>query len=159
VGPLLAAQGVNVYAVDILGWGFTQLTGGVATFGADAKVKALQSLITTVLGGGDRPFCVAGASLGGAAAIEVASTSEYCQGLVLLDAQGFVDGIGPMASLPTPIAKVGVGVLSTFFWCDEAYSVVCVAVHHGTHPVTFLLSPPLKRECTPAFFGQSNVLF
>lgn len=35
--------------------------------------------------------------------------------------QGFVDGIGPMSSLPTPLAKLGVSVLSKlnfFFFCE-----------------------------------------
>jgi hypothetical protein len=154
VGPLLAAQGVNVYAVDILGWGFTQLEG-VSTFGADAKVAALQSLITTLLGG-DRPFCVAGASLGGAAAIEVAATSPNCQGLVLLDAQGFVDGIGPMAKMPTPLAKIGAGVLSTLSF-TVAVGVRC---YDGLLTYTFLslCLCHASRKCAPALFGQSNVL-
>jgi hypothetical protein len=34
-----------------------------------------------------------------------------CAGLILIDAQGFVDGVGPMALLPKPLAKIGVGVL------------------------------------------------
>ena len=32
---------------------------------------------------------------------------------MLLDAQGFIDGIGPMASLPRPLAAAGVWVLRT----------------------------------------------
>ena len=109
LGPLLAAQGIDAYAVDLLGWGFSQLQG-VTSFSAQSKVEALSSFIEQMTGG--KPFCISGASLGGAAAIEVAASNEKCQGLVLLDAQGFVDGIGPMASLPTPLAKLGVGVLS-----------------------------------------------
>lgn len=112
LGPLLAAQGIDTYAVDLLGWGFSQLQG-VQTFGAAAKVEALSSFIQQTTAG--KPFCISGASLGGAAAIEVAAGNKNCQGLVLLDAQGFVDGIGPLASLPTPLAKLGVGVLSEFF--------------------------------------------
>lgn len=30
---------------------------------------------------------------------------------MLIDSQGFIDGIGPMASLPRPLAKLGVEVL------------------------------------------------
>lgn len=130
LGPLLAAQGIDVYAVDILGWGFTQLKG-VKTFGAYAKVEALSSFIASVCG--DKPFCILGASLGGAAAIEVASLNEKCQGLVLLDAQGFVDGIGPMASLPTPLAKLGVGVLSKFCCCFACLHKSLRPLHTLTH--------------------------
>jgi pimeloyl-ACP methyl ester carboxylesterase len=114
LGSKLAARGMDTYAVDLLGWGFSQLDN-VSDFSASAKVEALQSFTRTVVlkensvGG----FCIAGASLGGAAAIETATINEGCQGLVLIDAQGFVDGIGPMASLPKPIAKLGVNVLKS----------------------------------------------
>lgn len=33
--------------------------------------------------------------------------------LVLIDAQGFIDGIGPMGSLPRPLAAAGVALLRT----------------------------------------------
>lgn len=111
LGSLLAARGIDTYAVDLLGWGYTQLQD-VTSFSAAAKVEALESFATTMFGG--KPFCVAGASLGGAAVIELASrNAELCQGLILIDAQGFVDGIGPMASMPTPLASLGVQVLKS----------------------------------------------
>ncbi|CAJ1942186.1 unnamed protein product [Cylindrotheca closterium] len=111
LGPKLAAKGIDTYAVDILGWGFTQLEG-VDSFSAAAKVEALGSFVDSVVGKGS--FCVGGASLGGASAIEFAALRKSdCTGLVLIDAQGFVDGIGPMASMPKPLAKLGVGVLKS----------------------------------------------
>mmetsp|Transcript_69208 Transcript_69208/g.200828 ORF Transcript_69208/g.200828 Transcript_69208/m.200828 type:complete len:399 (+) Transcript_69208:69-1265(+) len=110
LGPKLAAKGIDTYAVDILGWGFTQYDG-VTSFSAGSKVKALESFIETMFGE-NAAFCIAGASLGGAAAIELAAVKQdTCAGLILIDAQGFVDGVGPMAKLPTPLAKLGVGVL------------------------------------------------
>jgi pimeloyl-ACP methyl ester carboxylesterase len=134
LGPQLAERGIDAYAVDILGWGFTQLSD-VSSFSANSKVEALKSFVQTLLGP-STPFVVAGASLGGAAAIELAaalsknrddddyddtfktsssssSSSSPCVGLILIDAQGFVDGVGPMASLPKPLAKIGVGVLQS----------------------------------------------
>ncbi|GKY98472.1 hypothetical protein MPSEU_000804500 [Mayamaea pseudoterrestris] len=112
LGSILAQRGIDTYAVDLLGWGFTQLDG-VSSFSAAAKIEALSSFIDTVISK-DAPFCIAGASLGGAAAIETAAARpNTCQGLILLDAQGFVDGIGPMAMMPAPIAKLGVGVLKS----------------------------------------------
>lgn len=133
LGPKLAALGVDAYAVDILGWGFTQLED-VDSFSADAKVEALKGFVKTMFGD-STAFCVAGASLGGAASIELAAALTIapldeddeddvdetedtdglpsCAGLVLIDAQGFVDGVGPMAMLPKPLAKIGVGVLKS----------------------------------------------
>jgi len=112
LGPKLAAKGIDVYAVDILGWGFTQYDG-VTSFSASSKVKALESFVETMLGK-DAPFCIAGSSLGGAAAIELAAVKQdVCVGVVLIDAQGFVDGVGPMQFLPKPLAKLGVGVLKS----------------------------------------------
>lgn len=111
LGARLAARGVDVYAVDLLGWGYSQLEN-VSDFSANAKVEALNGFVQTVLGGGK--YCVAGASLGGAASIELAyANPELCQGLVLIDAQGFTDGVGPMAALPKPLAQAGVQVLKS----------------------------------------------
>jgi len=93
LGSGLADQGIDAYAVCILGWGFTQLDG-VEDFSAAAKVEALNSWVDTIVGSSTK-FCVAGASLGGAAAIELASSNTNCEGLILIDAQGFVDGVGP----------------------------------------------------------------
>mmetsp|Transcript_54631 Transcript_54631/g.132667 ORF Transcript_54631/g.132667 Transcript_54631/m.132667 type:complete len:463 (+) Transcript_54631:129-1517(+) len=116
LGPKLAAAGVDTYAVDVLGWGYTQIDEPGQSFSAQSKITALQSFAETLLKNNrsSDKFCVAGASLGGAAAIELAYASkESCAGLVLIDAQGFVDGVGPMALLPTPLAKAGVAFLKS----------------------------------------------
>uniref|UniRef100_A0A7S4N9I3 AB hydrolase-1 domain-containing protein n=1 Tax=Odontella aurita TaxID=265563 RepID=A0A7S4N9I3_9STRA len=111
LGPKLAAQGVDVYAVDLLGWGYSQLDD-VSTFSAQAKVDALAGFWEAV--GGNKPVCIGGASLGGAAAIEFgAANPDVVKGAVFIDAQGFVDGVGPMASLPKPLAQLGVKVLKS----------------------------------------------
>jgi pimeloyl-ACP methyl ester carboxylesterase len=84
----------------------------VNSFSAAAKVEALQGFWNTV--GKGSPVCVAGASLGGAAAIEFGSASpEMVKGAIFIDAQGFVDGVGPMAALPKPLARLGVKVLKS----------------------------------------------
>jgi pimeloyl-ACP methyl ester carboxylesterase len=107
----LAARGIDTYAVDLLGWGFTQLEG-ITSFSAASKVETLESFAKTVLDG--TPFAAAGASLGGASAIELAAANpNLVAALILIDAQGFVDGVGPMAALPRPIAQLGVQVLKS----------------------------------------------
>lgn len=55
-----------------------------------------------------------GASLGGAIALDFAHEfPEAVKKLVLIDAQGFIDGSGPGASLPGPLAKFGISVLGS----------------------------------------------
>jgi len=111
LGPKLAALGIDTYAVDLLGWGYTQLNN-VQSFSAQAKVEALKSFWDSI--GQERNVCVAGASLGGAAAIEFAAINpDVVKGCIFIDAQGFVDGVGPMASLPKFLAQAGVQVLKS----------------------------------------------
>ena len=110
LGPKLAEMGIDTYAVDLLGWGYTQLND-VKSFSAQAKVDALSSFWDVVGQGSD--VCVGGASLGGAAAIEFSSSNPQVKACVLIDAQGFVDGVGPMAQLPKFLAQAGVKVLKS----------------------------------------------
>lgn len=52
-----------------------------------------------------------GASLGGTIAIDFAlAHPEAVEKLVLLDAQGFVDGIGPLSTMPRIVSWLGVQV-------------------------------------------------
>jgi pimeloyl-ACP methyl ester carboxylesterase len=114
--------------VDLLGWGYTQLDG-VKSFSASAKVQALRGFWETV--GNNRQVVIGGASLGGAAVIKFASqnlynydtdsgvSSGFVKGTILIDAQGFVDGIGPMTFLPSPLAKLGIQVLKSTPWVEE----------------------------------------
>jgi len=111
LGPELAALGISTYAVDLLGWGFSQLDD-INDFSADAKIEALKSFWKTV--GDNAPVCVGGASLGGASAIEFASNPESpAKAAIMIDAQGFTDGIGPPSLLPPFLARLGVKVLKS----------------------------------------------
>ncbi len=111
LGPKLAALGIDTYAVDLLGWGYSQLED-VNTFSAQAKVDALSGFWEVI--GQGKPVCVAGASLGGAAAIEFAAERpDVVKGCVFIDAQGFIDGTGPMAMLPKFLAEAGVQILKS----------------------------------------------
>mmetsp|Transcript_6498 Transcript_6498/g.14179 ORF Transcript_6498/g.14179 Transcript_6498/m.14179 type:complete len:409 (+) Transcript_6498:98-1324(+) len=132
LGPQLAALGIDVYCVDLLGWGYTQLDA-VNSFSAKAKVEALKGFWEAV--GNNGEVVVGGASLGGAATIEFAAqnlckievtedgeetSSGFVRGTVLIDAQGFVDGIGPMSFLPAPLARAGIKVLQSVPLRDSA---------------------------------------
>jgi len=112
LGPKLAELGIDTYAVDLLGWGYSQLDDSVKSFSADAKVDALKGFWEVV--GDNKPVSVAGASLGGAASIIYAADNpDIVKGCVFIDAQGFTDGVGPMAFLPKFLAEAGVNVLKS----------------------------------------------
>jgi len=108
LAPLLHEKR-DVYAVDILGWGFND-HNGATDCSPDAKLNHLREFIKNVIGG---PCVIAGASLGGGIAIILATQSpELVEKVVLIDAQGFIDGKGP-SKLPKFVARLGVNVLKS----------------------------------------------
>ena len=112
LAPLLAEQGNrDVYVPDLFGWGFTQPPAGCEDFGPEAKMEHLRCFIRQVCG--SKPVVVVGASLGGALAITLAAdTPSMVEKLVLIDAQGFIDGKGK-SDIPIPLARLGVNVLKS----------------------------------------------
>ena len=105
----------DVYVVDLAGWGFSDCGFGERsdiTLGPQQKREHLQKFIEDVVG---RPVTLLGTSLGGSVAIDFASEyqREWVDRLVLVDAQGFIDGIGPMSSMPRFLSVLGVQVLKS----------------------------------------------
>lgn len=108
--PRLEAQGRRVVAPCLLGWGFTERTS-VRDFSAGAKLAHLAAFCEQVIA---EPVAVVGTSLGAAFAAQLAvRRPDLAARLCLLDPQVLVDGTGPMASLPRPLAELGVNVLGT----------------------------------------------
>ena len=100
-----------------VGWGFSDS----APFASDPsrtispadKCSHLKAFLDACVPKG-RPVVLVGASLGGAKALDFAHTyPEAVSSLVLIDAQGFIDGIGPMGGLPRVFAELGVKLLRT----------------------------------------------
>lgn len=111
LAPLLAEGNRDVYVPDLFGWGFTQPPQDAADFGPLAKMEHLRCFIRQVCGKGK--VVVVGASLGGALAITLAADSpDMVERVVLIDAQGFIDGKGPN-DIPDPLARLGVNVLKS----------------------------------------------
>ena len=108
IAPLLSSKH-DVYCVDILGWGFSEING-IKDFSPEAKVKHLLAFINQVVG---EKCVIGGASLGGAIAIHAATQApELFKKLVLIDAQAFIDGDGPK-NLPDILAKIGILILKS----------------------------------------------
>ena len=106
--PLLEAD-FEVYALDVLGWGFTDSRG--QDCGPKYKSGVGVKFLDKVVGGG-RQVTLLGASLGGAIAIDLAAgRPDLVSKLVLVDAQGFQDGIGALQYLPEFLTKFFLEVL------------------------------------------------
>lgn len=91
IAPLLSEKGL-VYAPDILGWGFTDMTN-IKSFGPEAKLEYLRAFLEQIV---KKPCILVGASLGGGIALLLASKyPNLVKKIVLIDAQGFIDGDGP----------------------------------------------------------------
>lgn len=84
LAPILAAQGRDVYAPDILGWGFINHSN-VNSFGPQAKLDYVKSFLQQVV---KKPCVLLGASLGGAIAINLAvDEPQLVDKVALLNAQ------------------------------------------------------------------------
>ncbi|CAI5514080.1 unnamed protein product [Closterium sp. Naga37s-1] len=126
----LEEGGAEPWAVDTLGWGFSDTTKdrGIQSFSVDAKREHLYQFWRQHLGG--RPALLVGPSLGGAAAIDLAvNHPDVPAGLLLLDAQAFQEGVGPLAALPKFLAYAGVALLKSV---QLRMSAIKMAFHDKT---------------------------
>ncbi|KAK9834838.1 hypothetical protein WJX81_002724 [Elliptochloris bilobata] len=112
--PRLVDGGAETWAVDLAGWGFTDCGFGQrmdAPLGPEQKREHLFAFWKAKV---RRPMVLLGTSLGGAIAVDFAlAHPEAVAALVLASPQCYTDGIGPMAAMPRPIARLGVAVLRT----------------------------------------------
>lgn len=109
--PVLSQVG-DVFAVDLAGWGFSDCGFSERSdieLGPTQKRAHLRAFCEQVIG---RPVVLLGTSLGGTVAIDFTlNNPELVQNLILVDAQGFIDGIGPLASMPRFLSVLGVQLL------------------------------------------------
>eukprot|EP00271_Cylindrocystis_brebissonii_P008835 TRINITY_DN23344_c0_g1_i1.p1 TRINITY_DN23344_c0_g1~~TRINITY_DN23344_c0_g1_i1.p1 ORF type:complete len:411 (+),score=47.53 TRINITY_DN23344_c0_g1_i1:336-1568(+) len=116
--PLLEEEGIEAWALDILGWGFTDAGLGGVPISVEAKTEHIYEFWRQHIG---RPAIVVGPSLGGAAAIHYAlKHPDAVEKLVLIDPQGYTEGLGPIGALPRPLAYAGVSVLKSIWLRSSA---------------------------------------
>ncbi|KAK3012285.1 hypothetical protein RJ639_012955 [Escallonia herrerae] len=108
--PLLEDAGLEVWAVDILGWGFSDLEI-LPSCSASSKRYHLYQLWRSHI---KRPMILVGPSLGAAVAIDFAvNFPEAVEKLVLINASVYAEGTGLLANLPRQMAYGMVSLLKS----------------------------------------------
>jgi len=108
VMPLLAAAQIEAYALDILGWGFTETAG--CSVSVDAKRAHLHAFVQQQLDG--RPVLLMGSSLGCATIVDyVAAHGDAVEAALLQDPQVLIDGAPPV---PEFAQRAGVRLLASW---------------------------------------------
>lgn len=106
--PLLEDAGLELWSVDILGWGFSGLESFPSCDVASKREHLYQFWRSYI----KKPMILVGPSLGAAVAIDFAfNHPEAVTKLVLISASVYSEGTGNLAKLPRPVAYAGVSLL------------------------------------------------
>ncbi|EXB38098.1 Uncharacterized protein L484_021020 [Morus notabilis] len=108
--PLLEEVGLETWAVDVLGWGFSDLER-LPPCDVASKRNHLYQFWNSYI---KRPMVLVGPSLGAAVAIDFAvNYPEAVKKLVLINASVYAEGTGNLAKLPKMVAYAGVSFLKS----------------------------------------------
>ncbi|XP_073526255.1 LOW QUALITY PROTEIN: uncharacterized protein [Phyllobates terribilis] len=111
VHPLLEKDGLESWAIDILGWGFSDVGIKGCILDVASKRDHLYELWRTYI---KRPMVVVGSSLGAAVAIDFAvNHPEAVSKLIFICGSVYEEGTGTRAILPRPVAYAGVALLKS----------------------------------------------
>ncbi|KAL8052445.1 hypothetical protein ABFX02_05G004500 [Erythranthe guttata] len=106
--PMLEESGLETWAVDVLGWGFSDLEKLPSCSVASKRDHLYQFWKSYI----KRPMTLVGPSLGAAVAIDfVVNYPEAVDKLILIDASVYAEGTGNLAKLPKLVAYAGVYLL------------------------------------------------
>ncbi|AES97040.1 uncharacterized hydrolase YugF isoform X1 [Medicago truncatula] len=108
--PLLEESGFETWAIDILGWGFSDLENLPPCDVVSKRNHFYQFWKSYIR----RPMILVGPSLGSAVAIDFAvNYPEAVEKLILIDASVYAEGTGNLATLPRSVAYAGVYLLKS----------------------------------------------
>ncbi|CAN1152856.1 Uncharacterized hydrolase YugF [Linum perenne] len=138
--PQLEAAGLEAWAVDVLGWGFSDLEK-LPPCNVQTKREHLYQLWKSHI---RRPVILVGPSLGAAIAIDFAAHyPEAVEKLVLIDASVYAEGTGDLAKLPRMVAYAG--VRTYYLKLIDYLPSICYNIKHGVmYQVSLLKSVPLR---------------
>ncbi|KAJ4974722.1 hypothetical protein NE237_007896 [Protea cynaroides] len=111
--PLLEEAGLETWAVDVLGWGFSDLERlpSCDVSHVASKRNHLYQFWRSYI---KKPMILVGPSLGAAVAIDFAvNHSEAVKHLVLIDASVYNEGTGERTKLPRIVSYAGVSLLKS----------------------------------------------
>ncbi|KAG8662368.1 hypothetical protein MANES_01G095700v8 [Manihot esculenta] len=108
--PLLEEAGLEAWAVDILGWGFSDLENRPPCDVASKRYHLYQFWKSYI----KRPMILVGPSLGASVAIDFSvNYPEAVEKLVLINPNAYAEGTRHLAKLPKTIAYAGVSLLKS----------------------------------------------
>ncbi|XP_073148756.1 alpha/beta hydrolase domain-containing protein VTE7-like isoform X2 [Henckelia pumila] len=108
--PLLEEAGLETWAFDVLGWGFSDLEN-LPPCNVASKRDHLYQFWNTYI---RRPMTLVGPSLGAAVAIDfVVNYPEAVDKLIFIDASVYAEGTGNLTKLPKVMAYAGVYLLKS----------------------------------------------
>ncbi|BBH00238.1 alpha/beta-Hydrolases superfamily protein [Prunus dulcis] len=108
--PLLEEAGLEAWAVDVLGWGFSDLERRPPCSAASKRHHLYQFWKSYIR----RPMILVGPSLGASVAIDFAVHHPVAvEKLVLINASVYAEGTGDLAKLPKFLAYAGVSLLKS----------------------------------------------
>ncbi|XP_073055007.1 alpha/beta hydrolase domain-containing protein VTE7-like isoform X7 [Primulina eburnea] len=116
--PLLEEAGLETWAFDILGWGFSDLEN-LPPCNVASKRDHLYQFWNSYI---RRPVTLVGPSLGAAVAIDfVVNYPQAVDKLIFIDASVYAEGTGNLAKLPKLMAYAGIGRLHCLLpWWEDA---------------------------------------
>ncbi|CAG7906779.1 unnamed protein product [Brassica rapa] len=109
--PLLEEACLETWAIDVLGWGFSDLQKLPPCDAASKRLHLFELWKTYI----KRPMILVGPSLGATVAVDFTATyPEAVDKLVLINANAYSEGTGALKDLPKSIAYAGVKLLRSF---------------------------------------------
>ncbi|XP_073301317.1 alpha/beta hydrolase domain-containing protein VTE7-like isoform X4 [Primulina huaijiensis] len=118
--PLLEEAGLETWAFDVLGWGFSDLEN-LPPCNVASKRDHLYQFWNSYI---RRPMTLVGPSLGAAVAIDFVVNypqAVHVDKLIFIDASVYAEGTGNLAKLPKLMAYAGIGRLHCLLpWWEDA---------------------------------------